>query len=79
MLGQDLRRQTLLPLPLDGIASRSAKVEVRFHPSDLDGDTVSDLVRIAGEIIGIGDWRPKGNPCPRISTSQLDNEVEGIG
>jgi hypothetical protein len=37
----------------------AANVSVHFHNTDLDRETVVDLMRIAGEIIGLGDWRPK--------------------
>lgn len=37
----------------------AATVVVNYHASDLDKDTIIDLMRIAGEIIGLGDWRPK--------------------
>jgi hypothetical protein len=37
----------------------SAVVPVDYHATDLDRDTIVDLMQIAGEIIGFGDWRPK--------------------
>lgn len=36
-----------------------ADICVSYHSSDLDADILVDLMRIAGEIIGMGDWRPK--------------------
>jgi hypothetical protein len=36
-----------------------AEVVVSYHDSDVDHDVLRDLVQIAGEVIGVGDWRPK--------------------
>jgi hypothetical protein len=37
----------------------SANVTVSFHDSDIDRQTIEELMVIAGEIIGVGDWRPR--------------------
>ena len=37
----------------------TADVTVSFHDSDIDGRTIEELMVIAGEIIGVGDWRPR--------------------
>ena len=37
----------------------SANVTVSFHDSDIDGQTIEELMIVAGEIIGVGDWRPR--------------------
>jgi hypothetical protein len=37
----------------------SCKIEVQYDDELLNAEEVNDIVRIAGEIIGVGDWRPK--------------------
>ena len=37
----------------------TADVTVTFHDSDIDGRTIGELMVIAGETIGVGDWRPR--------------------
>lgn len=36
-----------------------AKIEIKFLPSLLNENEVSDFLKLGGEIIGLGDWRPK--------------------
>lgn len=37
----------------------TTNVTVSFHDSDIDAGTIEELMVIAGEIIGVGDWRPR--------------------
>lgn len=37
----------------------SCKIQVRFDDSLLNEEEVTDILRVSGEIIGVGDWRPK--------------------
>ncbi|MBP2316527.1 hypothetical protein [Azospirillum soli] len=37
----------------------SAAFTIQFMPSLLNEDEVRDIVRLTGEVVGIGDWRPK--------------------
>ena len=37
----------------------SAEIEVRHNPALLDGDEVMQFLAVAGELEGIGDWRPR--------------------
>lgn len=37
----------------------SAEVSIDFRPSDLNRSEIEEMVRIAGDVVGIGDWRPK--------------------
>lgn len=37
----------------------AAEVSIDFRPVDLNRSEVEEIVRIAGDVVGIGDWRPK--------------------
>lgn len=37
----------------------SCKIELQYDDSLLNEEEVNHLVRVAGEIVGVGDWRPK--------------------
>lgn len=37
----------------------SAAVTIQFMPSLLSEDDVRDIIRTTGEVVGLGDWRPK--------------------
>jgi hypothetical protein len=37
----------------------SAEIEVRYNPSLLNANEVKDFLVAAGELEGIGDWRPR--------------------
>ena len=37
----------------------SLAVEVLYNPSQLNGAEIAEFVRIGGEQIGLGDWRPR--------------------
>jgi hypothetical protein len=37
----------------------SLALEVLYNPSQLNGAEIAEWVRIGGEQIGLGDWRPR--------------------
>ena len=37
----------------------SAEIFVDFLPGQLNRAEVAEMVRLAGEVVGIGDWRPR--------------------
>lgn len=37
----------------------SAEIFVDFLPGQLNRSEVAEMVRVAGEVVGIGDWRPR--------------------
>lgn len=37
----------------------ACEVSVDFRPGDLNQADVEEMVRVAGDVVGIGDWRPK--------------------
>lgn len=37
----------------------AATVSIDFMPKQLNRSEVEEMVRIAGEVVGLGDWRPK--------------------
>lgn len=37
----------------------AAEISIDFRPGDLNRSEVEEMVRVAGDVVGIGDWRPK--------------------
>jgi hypothetical protein len=37
----------------------SAEVEIKYMPSLLNESEVRDIIKLVGEIVGLGDWRPR--------------------
>lgn len=53
------RRQSRDSDPKSSFRGWSAEIFVDFLPGQLNPAEVAEMVRTAGEVVGLGDWRPR--------------------